>query len=179
MSSPANIPVAGTALLIIDVQRELFAKSTPIYRAEQLLANVNLLMARAHAQGVPVFMVQHGAERHLRLGSEGWQLHPALQPLPADIPIHKSHSNVFQGTSLDEQLKARGIGLLIIAGLVTHGCVKAAALGALKLGYQVIVIGDGHSSFSKDAPQLIVEWNHKLSEAGAEIRPAEEVVFGG
>ena len=31
-------PGAGTALLVIDVQRGLFSKSTPVYRGDELLA---------------------------------------------------------------------------------------------------------------------------------------------
>jgi hypothetical protein len=37
-----------TALLVIDVQRDLFRKSHPIYRADELLNNINSLVERAH-----------------------------------------------------------------------------------------------------------------------------------
>jgi hypothetical protein len=38
-------------------------------------------------------------------------------------------------------------------------------------------VKDGHSSFSKEAPQLIEEWNKKLGRLGAELKAAEEVEF--
>ena len=59
---------------------------------------------------------------------------------------------------------------MIVTGLVTHGCVKATCLGALELGYAVVLAEDGHSSYSKDAARLVEEWNRKLGEAGAKVR---------
>ena len=110
-------------------------------------------------------------------GSEAWQLHPAVRPQPGDGAIHKRHGSAFQDTPLAQELAAKSIGRLVICGLVTHGCVKAACQDALRLGYGVTLVSDGHSSFSKDADQLIQEWNRKLGEAGAAVVPAAEVDF--
>ena len=38
-----------------------------------------------------------------------------------------------------------GVKKLIITGLLTHGCVKGACLDAKKLGYEVVLVEDGHS----------------------------------
>ena len=40
---------------------------------------------------------------------------------------------------------------------------------------QVVLVSDAHSSFSKDAAKLIVEWNEKISKAGAELLTTSEV----
>lgn len=169
-------PRAGNAscaaLLVVDVQRGLFHKSTPIYRAEQLLANLLVLIAGAHAAGRAVIYIQHASDRVLPFGSADWQLHPRLQPRATDLIIHKEHGNAFEDTPLHAELSARDVRQVIVAGLVTHGCVKATALGALALGYEVIVVADGHSSYSKDAAHLIMDWNRKLAEAGAAVVPA-------
>jgi hypothetical protein len=37
------------ALLVIDVQKGLFEHETPIYEADRLLANIQMLIDRAHA----------------------------------------------------------------------------------------------------------------------------------
>ncbi len=169
--------VDGVALLVIDMQRGLFAKRTPIYQAEQLLANVNALAARAHESGVPVFYVQHTDKRDLAEGSDGWQLHPALEPQPEDGRIRKRHGSAFQETPLAQQLQAEGITRLVVTGLVTHGCVKATCLDAVRLGYHVTLAADGHSSFSPQAAQLIEEWNRKLAEAGVTVRPSEGITL--
>ena len=168
----------NTALLVIDVQRGLFNKSTPIYQAEQLLANINLLVKKAHLAGVPVVYVQHSAQKYLVLGSHDWKLHPKLNPLPDELRVEKLQGNAFEGTPLMEELEACQVGRVVVCGLVTQGCVKATTLGALELGYQVVLAGDSHSSYSKDAAKLIAQWNATLAEAGAEVHPAAEIEFG-
>lgn len=70
------------------------------------------------------------------------------------------------------ELADRGVGRVVVTGLVTHGCVKATCLGGLELGYEVVLAKDGHSSYSKEAARLIEEWNRKLGEAGAQVVPA-------
>jgi nicotinamidase-related amidase len=168
-----------TALLVIDVQRGLFNKSTPIYQAEQLLANIHSLARRAHEAGAPVVYVQHSAEKHLVLGSHEWKLHPKLSPLPDDLRLDKLQGNAFEATPLLDELEALQVGRVVVCGLVTQGCVKATALGALELGYQVVLAGDTHSSYSIDAAKLIAQWNTKLAEVGAAVQPAAEIEFGG
>jgi nicotinamidase-related amidase len=167
------------ALLVIDVQWELFRQKIPIYQAKQFLDNIHTLVHQAHKAASPVVYVQHSGERILLLGSPGWQLHPKLSPLPEDLHIDKTRGSAFENTLLAEMLEARQVGTVVICGLVTHGCVRATCQGALQLGYQVIVAGDAHSSFSKDAAKLIKQWNAKLEEAGAEARQVAEIEFEG
>jgi len=69
------------------------------------------------------------------------------------------------------------VNTLVITGLVTHGCVRATTLGALEEGYQVILVEDGHSNFSVDAPKLIEKWNQTLHKKGAELLGSEKVEF--
>ena len=166
-----------TALLVIDVQQELFQKSTPIYQAEQLLQNITNLIDRAHDAGVPVIYVQHSSDHYLVKGSPGWQLHPQLQPENRDFVIHKLKANAFEGTNLDELLKNRGITHLVVSGLVTHSCVKATCLGALKLGYQVTLVSDAHSNFSGQAADVIEKCNNQLTKKGAILKHTASVDF--
>ncbi len=175
---PASNKLWGNdvALLVIDVQQGLFDKSTPIYNAGKLLENINALEDCAHRAGAPVFYVQHANESWLAPGSDGWQLHAGLQPLDTDCAVYKRHSSAFQGTGLGKELEARAIRRLVVTGLVTHGCVKAACLDAVKLGYGVILVKDGHSNFHKKAADAIAEWNQKLSEGGIELKSTQELV---
>ena len=173
------VPGQATALLVIDVQQGLFRKSTPIYRAEPLLNTLTTLIERAHTAGVPVIYIQHASDKVLPFGSADWQLHPRLQPGADDLVVHKQHGNAFEDTPLHAELTSRGIGRVIVTGLVTHGCVKATCLGGLALGYAVTLAADGHSSYSKEAAQLIEEWNRKLDAAGCSVVPASQIAFGG
>ena len=167
----------NTALIIIDVQNELFQKSTPIYKANELIENILALTDGAHQARVPVIYVQHSSNAFLIKGSEGWKLHSQLSPLEGEKIIHKQHPSAFEGTELKDELEAKGIKKLVIAGLVTHGCVKATSLDGLKHGYQVTLVSDAHSSFSKDAAKLITEWNEKIGKKGAILKTTRDIEF--
>lgn len=151
--------------------------STPIYHAQELFANVDALVAAARASGTLVVYVQHASDKVLPWGSDDWQLHPRLHPTDADLVVHKQHGDAFEATTLQDELAARGIHSLVITGLVTHGCVKATCLGARERGYAVVLVADGHSSYSKDAARLIGEWNTKLHTVGVAVMPAAMIAF--
>lgn len=166
-----------TALLVIDVQQGLFQQATPIYRAEEVLKNISILIKQAREAGVPVIYIQHSNDSGLVMGSASWQLHPWLEPLVGEAIVHKLHGNAFEDTNLAEVLGKDNITNLVIAGLVTHGCVKATCLGALELGYRVTLAGDAHSNYSKQAAELIEGWNQKLAANKAVVKPTAEISF--
>ncbi len=170
-------PNSTTALLIIDVQRGLFQKATPIYRAEELLKNINTLVKEARHAGVLVVYVQHSDNLALIKGSDEWQLHPQLKYQKIDSLIQKEHGNAFEGTDLRKILDDRSVNKLVVTGLVTHGCVRATCLGAQKLGYHVTLVSDAHSNYHEKAAQLIVEWNQKLLAQKVKLIPTAEVEF--
>jgi nicotinamidase-related amidase len=166
-----------TALLVVDVQLGLFQKATPIYKAEELLHNINLLIEHARDGGVPVVYIQHSDPRNLVKDSPGWQLHPRLHPPEHDPVVHKLHGNAFEGTELAGLLDERRVGRLVVTGLVTHGCVRATCLGGRELGYPVTLISDAHSNYSPDAAALIAKWHENLAQAGVLLQPTAEVLF--
>lgn len=165
------------ALLVIDVQQELFQKSIPIYRSEQLLININGLIDKAHQAGAPVIFIQHCGDCYLVKGTPGWQLHPNLTPLSDDIIMTKEHPNAFEGTTLRSILNSKGIKRLVITGLVTHGCVKATCQGGKKLNFQVTLVEDAHSNFSKTPDEIIQKTQQKLENAGIILKNSNEIDF--
>lgn len=60
-----------SALLIIDMQQALFGRPTPVYHGDELLANINSLVERAHSAGAPVVYIQHSNEGPLKTGTPG------------------------------------------------------------------------------------------------------------
>jgi nicotinamidase-related amidase len=168
----------GIGLLVIDVQKGLFRRPTPVYNAQPLLENISTLIERARDADVPVFYIQHANKSLLVEGTDDWQLHPQLQPLNGDCVIHKRHGSAFKGTSLREELETRNIGWLVVTGLVTRGCVRATCIDAKKHGYNVVLVKDGHSSYHRQAARLVEEWNEKLRGDGVvELRTAREIYF--
>jgi nicotinamidase-related amidase len=173
----ADQQYSQTALLVVDVQQAQFHKSIPVYNAEVLLENIRTLIDCAHRSRVTVVYLQHSDHAALIKDSAGWKIHPRLQPSRADCIVHKTHGNPFDGTTLKSHLDQHKIKTLVVTGLVTHGCVRAACLAGQKHGYDVILVGDAHSSFRKDAAQLVAHWNQKLSAAGITVISTNKVEF--
>ncbi len=170
--------MGATALLVVDVQKALFERGTPIYRADHLLETINQLIEQARLSGAPVVFIQH-SNKMMRPESPAWELHPALAFQEGDLVVSKTHGNAFEKTDLDSELKARGVSAVVVTGLVTHGCVRATCLGGHALGYDVVLVADAHSSYNKDAASLIEKWNRDLAEELTAVSPAGQVHFGG
>ena len=166
-----------SALLVIDVQNDLFDKSTPVYKSEELLVNINVLVEKAHLAGVPVVYIQHCGKKQLQKGTKGWQLHPELHPKPEDWRVTKENSNSFEETDLAGRLTSHGIDHVVATGLVTHGCVKNTCLGGLKEGFKVTLAADAHSNFSKDALRMIEKRHEVLPEKGVKVVKSEDICF--
>ena len=171
-----------TALLVIDVQLGIFQEETPLFNAEQLLANINDLIGRARANGIPVIFIQHnGAEGDsLHPSQPGYAIHPALVPLPGEAVIAKDFGNAFKKTPLQALLQEKGITKLVVTGLVAQYCVKATWRGALKLGYQVTLVADAQSTFAQKrptAPKIIERLNRAIVEAGGQLKTTAQVTF--
>jgi nicotinamidase/pyrazinamidase len=81
---------------------------------------------------------------------------------------------VSRSTGLQEYLQSKGIKDLYIAGLTTEYCVKATALDALKLGYNVYVVLDGCKPINvqpDDEEQAVKE----MLQAGASLIYSNEL----
>jgi nicotinamidase-related amidase len=163
-----------SALLVIDMQKGLFKKKIPIYRDRELLNNINALIDSFHSSGKPVFFIQHIGVGLIE-GTQNWQLHDELKHKQGYF-LQKRQGSAFKDTILKEELGRLGIKCVVVTGLVTHGCVKAACIDGKKLGYEVVLIADGHSSYNENAGSLINEWNGKLAGEGIEVIPAGELI---
>jgi nicotinamidase/pyrazinamidase len=82
---------------------------------------------------------------HCVAGTQGAQLHPALNQTNIDLTVDKGQAvdtdgySGFEGTDLQEILRERGITQVTVVGLATDYCVKNTALDALRAGFQVTV----------------------------------------
>ncbi len=177
MPQSTQFPPGKTALLVIDVQRALFTRPNPIYKANQLIEAINLIVDRSHLFGVKVIYVQHANQSFLKEGTEGWQFHPGLTRGEGDTQIQKKQGNAFLDTQLQSELEVRGIQNLLITGLVTQGCIKATCLGGLERGYRVFLVEDGHSNYNQEAAAVIEKCQKELELAGVEIVSVDGIVF--
>jgi nicotinamidase-related amidase len=165
------------ALIIIDMQKALFKKRTSVYQEADLISHINQLICKAADQNAPVVLVRHCNDSFLAEGTPDWQLIDDLV-IPEDaIWINKQHGSCFQQTGLKEWFHESNIDSVIISGLVSNGCVQASSFDALRLGFQVTLVSDGHSTFAKEAASIVSEWNTKIEAAGAHIQKTAEVSF--
>lgn len=68
-----------SALLVIDVQNEMFQVNDPVYEGDRLLHNLKQLIAKARSGGIPVIYIQHNDEG-LMAGSEVWKINSEITP---------------------------------------------------------------------------------------------------
>lgn len=171
------LPAKKTALLIIDVQRALFTRPTPVYEDRRMLEIINGLVDLAHLYNFLAIYIQHSNQSILKEGTDGFMLHPALKPQSEDLSVLKKHGNAFKDTTLQSILESRGLENLIVTGLVTQGCVRATSLGGVDLGYQMFLVKGGHSNYNKDAPKIIEAHEEDLKNAGVMLVNVDELAF--
>ncbi|MEV3860197.1 isochorismatase family protein [Streptomyces sp. NPDC050095] len=128
-----------SALLVIDMQQDM----APImHRADRTLRAIAELSARARGAGVPVITVrQRGCGPVL----------PEVAPLDGELVITKTTADAFLRTSLDEELRTRGITELLVTGFATENCVETTARQALSRGYDLVLVADGHTTSVRPA----------------------------
>ncbi|HCR35202.1 MAG TPA: cysteine hydrolase [Stenotrophomonas sp.] len=151
--SSSRIPRRG--LLVVDMQHGLFNGAHRPYRADDVLANINALIDRAHAAGAPVFVARHvgPAGSPLACDSPLSQLLADLAIDPArDTVFEKTRPNCFFETGLAEGLAAGGIEELVIVGMKTDYCVDTTCRAARDLGVAAVLVADAHTT--TDSPVL-------------------------
>lgn len=163
------------ALLIIDMQNWFFHQERPVYREEELLTNINRLIAKFHRADRPVLFIRHANDTYLKVNTDDWELHTGIDIGNEDLIMDKRVRNTFEEPAVLAALCRLEIGKVVIAGMVTHGCIRAACEGAMAAGFSALLAADAHSSFDERAAELISEVNSILMEAGAEVADTDRI----
>ena len=148
-----------TALLIMDYQPAILGR-LPDPEAQLARAVAALDVARrrgAHVGFVRVAFTPDDVRRvpaHSRFAavapragafgadSPATQVHPALAPRPDDVQVRKTRVGAFSTTDLHEQLQARGVQALVLAGISTSGVVLSTLRDASDRDYRLFVLQD-------------------------------------
>ena len=157
-----------TALMVIDVQNAVFGWA---WRKDEVIANINKLVADARAAGTPVIWVQHSDEE-MPIGSEVWELMQNLtKPEPGEEIIQKNFRSSFENTNLDEVLAKLGISHLVVTGGETNNCVRHTSHAAIERGYDVTLVSDAHTTVdgawgveNLTAADIVAEQNGSFSQ---------------
>src|SRR5438552_3828431 len=138
-------------LLVVDVQ-----KGMDIYAADynrnnpDLEQNIARLQAAWRKSGRPIIHVQHLStepKSPLRPGQPGVEIKDEVRPLPGEPVVQKSVSSAFIGTTLEADLRRRGVTTLIVVGMQTNLCVSTTARMAGNLGFTTYVVADATATF--------------------------------
>ena len=171
-----------SALLVIDVQNAMFEGPDPVYKGEELLQTIHGLICKARNARIPIIYIQHNGRigGPLEKGTEGWKIHEQIKPIEGDILIQKSKPDSFFNTELHNLLDEKGITTLIITGIQSDVCVDTTCRRACSVGYRVILVENGHSTWGTEeltAEQIISHENYILGNWFADLKTADEVEF--
>lgn len=137
-----------------------------------------------HPESTPHFARDGGIwPVHCVGGTWGAELHPAFE-LPADAPrvrkgtsgedgysgftMRDPESGEETATELESLLRAGGVERVVVCGLATDYCVKATALDAVRLGFEVTLLDDAVAAVNLvdgDGDRALAE----LQEAGVTL----------
>jgi nicotinamidase-related amidase len=172
--------VADPALLVVDMQNDFVRAGAPLEvpDARATIPAQQRLLEHFRAQGLPIVytrFLSYEADNLLWLWSP--QCHPdsracwpghlrsyddadglldcaavidELAPAPNDLVVDKYGYGAFHGTDLDDLLRAKDVGSLVVTGTVTQICVEESAREAFHHGYRTTVVVDAVSSYVPD-----------------------------
>jgi nicotinamidase-related amidase len=176
MSTHAPIDPSHTALLVMDYQNGIFGM---VDNSDELLAIASNLIKMFREHGGTVGYVRVGfadgeldhvpatsgmaamitPERRAMFHADApaTQIHDAIAPQEGDIVVRKQRIGAFSTTDLHEQLQARGIDTLVLAGISTSGVVHSTVLDAYDRDYRVIVLSDAVADTDADVHNFLLE----------------------
>lgn len=163
-----------TAVIVVDMQNDFCSREGYYARTganvsdfAAVIEPVGRFVASARAAGAAIVFTRllYGAHRAMqdrhairpkRWSSIGVRLIPGtwgaevvdgLRPEPSDIVIDKEGYSAFEGTNLEQILRARGIKTVLMTGVVTYACVLATAFSAFDKDFDVLMISDAVASW--------------------------------
>ncbi|MES2115960.1 MAG: isochorismatase family protein [Pseudomonadota bacterium] len=162
----------ATALVLIDLQHSNVARTLAPHSSQQVVHNSARLADAIRAKGGPVVYVRVLVNELQQLPADlsvsrdpsapplppqAWQIVEAAGMQPGDIIIDKRQWGAFYGTSLDQQLRRRGIRTLILGGIATNFGVESTARAARDLGYALVFAEDAMSSIDAELHRFAVQ----------------------
>jgi len=169
-----------TALLVVDAQNEMFAESNPVYKAKELLENLQTLIEKARAADVQVIFIQHN-DGGLVKGTHDWEIHSAITPQKEELVVQKWSPDAFHETGLHEILKTKNIQNLIMSGNQTEYCIDTTCRRAFSLGYHVTLAKDAHGTWDSDvlSAEQIIRHHNSVLAGFADLVETREIEFFG
>jgi nicotinamidase-related amidase len=173
-------------LLLVDMQNALF-EGAAVERGAEVLATAQALLRSARAAGRPVV---HVADVELGApGSRAVSVCDAVAPLADESVVHKAACDAFHETALERRCRELGARTLVVVGAKTDLCIDTTCRRATTLGFDVILVRDGHAtspSGALSANEIIAHHERILDGFGCRVgdriheiavRSSTQVVF--
>ena len=174
-----DLQVERTALLVIDAQNDFCSPSGyfadmgfDVGPCTRVTSRIAATVTDLRARGFPVVWTMSTntdpPRRRLRPlrfrrdapggrppdqftpGSWGWQIVDELAPQDHDLVIQKPRYDAFLRTSLEAELRSRGVDTVVITGVITNCCVDTTARSAFMRGFDVLVLEDCVATFAEE-----------------------------
>ncbi|MDM5317451.1 cysteine hydrolase family protein [Fictibacillus sp. b24] len=154
------------ALIVIDAQKDLIdgnEKEKEVFNKGSLLSNINTVIDKAEEADASIIFIR---DLDVAEGNgAGFEVHPDIAvPEHAEI-FNKKATSSFYGTPLLEYLNKKEIRHLVVMGCKTEHCIDTAVRMATVSGFDVTLVGDGHSTTDSEvltAEQIISHHNKIL-----------------
>jgi nicotinamidase-related amidase/transcriptional regulator with XRE-family HTH domain len=134
------------AFLIVDMQRRFFERRGEAARRlmESASGVIEEVAGLFREKGLPLVWIRHEVPGEgLVPGAPDFELLETLHPRPEDLRIVKRHGSAFRLTSLEEDLRSRGVDALVIAGFAAEYCVLSTSRCAEDLGLRPMLLREG------------------------------------
>ncbi|MDN5932343.1 MAG: cysteine hydrolase [Pseudonocardia sp.] len=165
----------GLVLVLVDLQRWIVDMALAPITGSQVAAASERLRAAFTAAGAPVVLV-----RYLRGdGADGGAAAapnlfvPQVAPRAHDHVVTKHGLDAFEATDLAGHLQGIGADTVVVAGIATEHGVGATIEGAIKAGFDVVVVADATAGGSAERHTVALA---RAVEAGARACFVDEVL---
>lgn len=176
---------ANSALILVDVLNDFLAEDGklagvigPMIEKLELRKNLRRLLDGVRNAGLKTIYAPHGADEHsfdgiphvhprfqygidnkvFWIGTYGADFYAPLKPRESDIVVGRHHMfDSFNGTALEEHLRANGIEKVILAGLTSQTCIEGTGRHALEAGFHVTFLIDAVADFTDAAHRAAIE----------------------
>jgi nicotinamidase-related amidase len=160
MTAPTALDARRTALMVMDYQPGILAM---LPDADALLERAAATIGTVRGLGATIGYVRvafedddiaampatstmrariAGRSQAMHADSPATAVHERVAPRDGDIVVRKTRVGPFSTTDLHDQLAARGIDTLLLAGVSTSGVVLSTVRDAADRDYRLVVIAD-------------------------------------
>ena len=174
-------------LLTIDLQKDfqrIFKLLRPREQFERKVAELTSFFRRANLPIIHLLTLHredqstwtfHMKRDNFRIcieGTEGAEELEAVSREPGEPVIYKTRWSAFYKTDLDQILRRKGYDTLVLAGFLSHACIRVTALDAYQRDYNVVIACDCIDTYDARHEQLTLAY---ISRYAAKIMTNREI----